>query len=121
VADVTAFKDLATSLLTGNGQIIQIRRLTDGAVGATPWKPAAPTSADESVYSAVFQIQDEKVDGTLVQRGDRLALISAQDVTGAAPTTADFLVIQSVQYMIVNVETINPSADAVLYKVQVRA
>jgi hypothetical protein len=120
VADVSAFKTLATDLLAANGQTIQIRRITDGAVGSTPWKPAAPASADESVLSTVFQIKDDKIDGTLTQRGDRLALVSAADLTGAVPGTADFLVIGGVVHKIVNVETISPSGDDVLYKIQVR-
>lgn len=120
MADVTPFKQLATKLLAENGQTIQIRRVTDGAVGSTPWKPGAPTTADESVLSAVFGIKDEKIDGTLVQRGDRVALISAADVVGAAPNTADLLVIGGVAHKIINVDTISPSNDDVLYKVQVR-
>lgn len=120
MADVSAFKTLATDLLTENGQTIQIRRVTDGAAGSTPWKPGAPTTADESVFSAVFQIKDEKVDGTLVQRGDRLALISAADVTGAPPNTSDLLVIGGVAHKIIMVENVSPSGDDVLYKVQVR-
>lgn len=120
MADVSAFKTLATDLLAENGQTIQIRRVTDGAVGATPWKPGAPTTADEDVFSAVFAIQNEKIDGTLVQRGDRLALVSAAALTGAAPTTADLAVIGGVAHQIMNVETISPSGDDVLYKLQVR-
>lgn len=120
MADVSAFKTLATDLLTANGQTIQIRRVTDGAVGSTPWKPGAPTTADEAVFSAVFQIKDEKIDGTLVQRGDRLALISAADVSGGVPNTSDLLVIGGNAHKIINVETISPSNDDVLYKVQVR-
>jgi hypothetical protein len=120
VADVSGFKTLATNLLAENGQTIQIRRVTDGAVGSTPWKPGTPTTADEAVLSAVFGIKDEKVDGTLVQRGDKLALISAADVTGGIPTTKDFLVIGGVVHKVINVENISPSNDDVLYKVQVR-
>lgn len=120
MADVSGFKTLATDLLAQNGQTIQIRRVTDGALGSTPWKPGAPTTADESVFSAVFQIKDEKVDGTLVQRGDKLALISAADVTGGIPTTQDFLVIGGIVHKVIMVENVSPSNDDVLYKVQVR-
>lgn len=120
MADVSEFKTLATDLLADNGQSIQIRRVTDGVPGSAPWKPGAPTQADETVFSAVFQIKDEKVDGTLTQRGDKLALISAADLTGAVPNTSDFLVVGSVVHTIVSVETISPSGDDVLYKVQIR-
>jgi len=120
VADVSEFQELATDLLASDGQLIQIRRVTDGAVGSTPWKPAAPTVADETVYSAVFQITDDKVDGTLTQRGDSVAYISAADVVGAAPTTADFLVIGTIPMKVISLETISPSGDDVLYKVLVR-
>lgn len=120
MADVSEFKTLATDLLADNGQAVSIRRVTDGAPGATPWKPGAPTTADETVFSAVFQIKDEKVDGSLTQRGDKLALISAADLTGSPPNTSDFLVIGGVVHKVVNVETISPSGDDVLYKVQVR-
>lgn len=120
MADVSEFKTLATDLIADNGQTIQVRRVTDGALGATPWKPGAPTIADEDILSTVFAIKEDKVDGTLVQRGDRLALISAAALTGAKPTTADLAVIGGVAHKIINVETISPSGDDVLYKLQVR-
>jgi len=120
VADVLEFQQLATALLASDGQPIQIRRIADGLPGATPWKPAAPTITNETVNSAVFQIKDDKVDGTLTQRGDKLALISAADLTGAMPTTADFLVIVGVVHKVISIENISPSGDDVLYKVQVR-
>lgn len=120
MADVSGFKTLATDLIAENGQTIQIRRVVDGAVGSTPWKPAAPSVTNEDILSTVFQIKDEKIDGTLIQRGDRLALISAEQLTGALPTTADLAVIGGVAHQIVNVETISPSGDDVLYKLQVR-
>jgi len=120
VADVSQFKLLATDLLTGNGQQVTIRRVTDGAVGSTPWKPAAPSESDETVFAAIFQIKDEKIDGTLTQRGDRQALISAADVSGAIPNTADFLVVGGVTHKIIMVENISPSGDDVLYKVIIR-
>lgn len=120
MADVSAFKLLATDLLTANGQQIQVRRVTDGALGSTPWKPGAPTSADETVFSAIFQIKDEKVDGTLTQRGDKQALISAADLTGAIPNTSDFIVVGGVPHKVITVENISPSGDDVLYKVIIR-
>lgn len=120
MADVSAFKLLATDLLANNGQPIQVRRVTDGVPGAQPWKPGAPTQADETIFSAIFQIKDDKVDGTLTQRGDKQALISAADLTGAVPNTSDFLVVGGVQHKIIMVETISPSGDDVLYKVIIR-
>lgn len=120
MADVSQFKLLATDLLKNNGQQVIVRRFTDGAPGSQPWKPAAPTEADETVFSAIFQIKDEKVDGTLTQRGDRQALISAADLTGPVPTTADFLVVGGVPHKIIMVENISPSGDDVLYKVIIR-
>lgn len=120
MADVSQFKLLATNLLQSNGQQIQIRRVVDGAPGATPWKPGAPTTTNETVFSAVFQIKDEKADGTLTQRGDKQALISGADVKNGIPTTADYLVVGGVQHNIISVENISPSGDDVLYKVLIR-
>lgn len=120
MADVSSFKALASSLIQANGQQVQIKRVTDGAVGSTPWKPAAPAEALETVYGAVLGIKDAKTEGTLVQRGDRLVLVSAVDVTGPAPTTADYVLIGGVQHKIVDVDVVSPSGDDVLYKLQVR-
>lgn len=122
MANTAGLKNLATKLIgtQGNSQVVQIRRVTDGAAGATPWKPASPTSADESVNGTVLAISDEKVDGTLVQRGDRLVLIAAQDVKNGKPTTADSIVIGGAQHKIINMEVVGPSGDDILYKVQVR-
>lgn len=121
MADVSNFKSLASRLIQKNGQQVQIVRIADGVPGSTPWKPGAPSESSETVLATVFDIEDEKVDGTLVQRGDKLALISAADVTGARPTTADFLVIGGVRHKVINLKTISPSDDDVLYKLQVRA
>lgn len=71
---------------------------------------------DFSVKAVFTEFKQSEIDGTIIVRGDKKALISS--VT--APVMNDLLIDGAEQYRIVNVETIKPGDTEILYKAQVR-
>jgi hypothetical protein len=108
----------ALALLKQFGQPMTLRRVTDGA-----YDPAtgvvARSEQDTTVTGAVFGINDERVNGSTVLRGDKEATISAKAL--AAPkANGDLLIVQGDRHQIVSVAPLAPGGVAVIYKLQIR-
>lgn len=54
---------------------------------------------------------------TLIQQGDRQCLM---DANGAAPTLADHVIVDSIEYVIKDIKTLSPAGTPVLYELQLR-
>lgn len=119
--------DDATDATSG---LVTIRRISQGAPGATPWKPAAPTVTDEVVPAVVTEPSEAKrregdsregAAATLVAQAAYRVLIADAAMEGAAPTTADLVVIAGSTYKVLAVETVAPGGVALLHKLEVGA
>ena len=75
-------------------------------------------STTVSVRAVITNYNQNEIDGTLIQREDKQAIIAGASV--AKPDTFDELVRGSLRYKIVNVEEITPGGTPLLYKLQLR-
>lgn len=94
-----------------------------GSVSPGAYDPATGSSADMVypyyVQAAVFDYGTDEVDGSLILRTDKKALIAP----GAAvvPKPTDTFTWQGVVHRVVSCEIVSPAGVTVLYKAQVRA
>jgi hypothetical protein len=111
----------ALRLLAKYGEDVTLRTYTTGtydpATGTTP-----NTTADTTRKAATFDYprlnQGQVLAGqTLIQQGDRQCLM---DANGAAPTMADHVIVDSIEYVIKDIKTLSPAGTPVLYELQLR-
>jgi hypothetical protein len=110
-------KATAAALLSSKGQGMELLSATAGT-----YDPATG-SATETVSSSIVtgiavNYPDREIDGTQVQRGDRIVLISA---VGAVPKASDVIVINGERNKVMNCKNLAPAGLAVMYTLQVRA
>lgn len=98
------------------GKDLTLRKITEG-----DYNPATGsvvnTPADTTVKGMLLNYRDSQVDGSIIQQGDRRAVIRTGD---AVPEIQDILIEGSTQYRIIDVRTVEYSGNAVIYSCQVR-
>jgi len=108
----------ALRLIDKFGRNVTLRSVTAGSYDTATMTKTGASDADKVVKMAIVEYKQSQIDGEVVQRGDELGLLAASAVT-AKPVVND-IVIDSVQYKIINIETIKPGDTALLYKLQLR-
>lgn len=124
----TRMRATAERLVEENGRTLQLVRKDQGnPVDPTkPWRSsteAAEITVD--VIGVVTEFEKEEVDGTLVLRTDKMALVAAKSVSDAAPSNLnieeyDALLDGATRYRIIHPEVIEPGNQRILYILQVR-
>lgn len=112
-------QDFAGDLLAQFGQTMTLRRVVDGAYDPATGRKTQTTS-EHSVIGAVFDIEDARVNGTTVLRGDKNATITPRGLAFTPVANADQLVIQGERHQIVSVKPLAPGGVVVTYELQVR-
>lgn len=87
------------------------------------YDPATGNAASGAVilygHAFDYDYSQRDIDGTLIRQGDRRVLLSVE--VGMQPETGDKVVIREKCWDVVNVKTIGPEGNAVVYELQVRA
>lgn len=110
-------------LLNDFGYDLTLRRTTEGAYDPATGQTGASSDNDETVRAVLVNYDNREVDGTEIQRGDRQALISAVDSTGASitqPQTNDKLIGEGDQATVVNARVVKSGSSVIGYICQVR-
>ena len=112
------------ALLNEHGQDVTFRRVTEGSYNPATGTTAASSTSDETVKVAFLQYRVDLVDGVNIQRGDRKAVMSAFDTSGAAlsktPQTGDQLVGVGQTVQMVDVQRIQSGGNDLAFVCQVR-
>jgi hypothetical protein len=112
------------ALLNDLGQSITLQRVSEGAYDPATGTTGAPTTTGETVKVAFQNYAERFIDGSVVQRGDRYALVSPFGATGVAlvnpPQPGDRLLGEGDTVRIVNVDVVKPSGQVAGYGCQVR-
>lgn len=119
----TGFINLAQRLITKWGRTVSLQ--VESVTPISPTEPfegntAATVIAGIPAFFSNYKLAD--VDGTKVQRGDKSCLIAKKDLPSNQPTTKDTILDGSTTWQIIEVNTVQPgpTADTVLFKLQVR-
>lgn len=109
----------AERLLIGKGQRISLRKQTAGAYNPATGTAGLSSSTYTGIPAAVLGYKNAEIDGTLILKGDKKVLMSA-DSLAVAPEKDDVLSIGGVDHAIKDVEHIAPGGVNVIFKIQAR-
>lgn len=115
--DYSSFQSIAISEIANKGQSLTLTRVTTGAFNPATSEITGDSTADETIKAVVTEFKEKQIDGSTVQRGDKLLLVSPDF---DAPTLKDKITISGLEYSIINVDTVSPAGVDILYKIQVR-
>jgi|TARA_Y100000015_G_C2384470_1_gene86636 hypothetical protein len=109
---------VATNVIKALGADVTIRYVTAGSYNTTTGT-ATETTSDTAVKGVVQGISNREVD-ELIKTTDKRLIISANDVA-TAPSTKDRVVISSVEYQIIQVNTVDQDNTAITHEMVLRA
>ena len=109
---------VATNVIKALGADVTIRFVTAGAYNTTTGT-VTETTSDTAIKGVVDAISAREVND-LIKTTDKRLIISANDVA-SAPSTKDRVVISSVEYQIIQVNTIDQDNTAITHEMILRA
>ena len=109
---------VATNVIKALGADVTIRYVTAGSYNTTTGTVTESTS-DTAIKGVVDAIAAREVN-ELIKTTDKRLIISANDVA-TAPSTKDRVVISSVEYQIIQVNTIDQDNTAITHEMILRA
>ena len=110
----------AKRLLAKYGQSVSVYSYSDNTPDATkPWRTSAPTSSVQTGTAAFFDYDVKHIDGELIHVGDKKVLLAAKGLT-SKPTPKGEIRVGADIWKIVNVNTLSPNGEDILYTLQVR-
>ena len=114
----TATVAKVATMLKKAGTSMVLRVTTPGTYNPATGTDSGETTTDYACVGVLTNVSDYLINKTLIQVGDKIALIDA--TIAVRPKADDALVIGEDTWKIVNVKTVEPSGVPVLYKAQVR-
>lgn len=114
----SSLRKASKKVLGAVGGDVTIRTISTGTYNTTTGT-VAETTSDKTVKGLVEDVNAREVND-LIQADDRRLTIAASSVT-SAPTTADRVVISSINYQIISVKTVEQDNTAITYELILRA
>lgn len=105
-------------LVDDEGRAMTLRKVAGGAYNPS-LGTATVTPVDYAVKGFVLNYKDNLRDGTIIQAGDRKAVIKAKGLA-VPPLPNDFIVIDNREFAIVNARIIEQKGESVVYICQIR-
>lgn len=108
---------VATNVLKALGADVTIRYVTSGTYNTTTGL-SGETVSDTNVKGVVQAVSKSEVN-SLIEAQDKLLIVSAEELA-TAPGTKDRVVISSVVYQIISVNTLEQDNTAITYEMVLR-
>ncbi len=105
-------------LIDDEGRNMTLRKKAAGAYSPST-SSATVTTTDYPVKGFVLDYKDHLRDGTIIQAGDRKAVIKAKSLV-TRPLANDFIVIDNREFAIVEPRTIEQKGESIVYICQIR-
>jgi hypothetical protein len=118
---VSFYADLratADGLLTDKGQSMTLTKTTAGTYDPETGT-STPTTEAHTVTGVVLDYPNREIDGTLILRGDKKVLVSA-DGLAVDPAPQDTLTFGGVVNQVIDAKPLRPAGTVVLWTLQVR-
>ncbi len=105
--------------LKAKGQAMTLTRVSGGTYDPVAGSTTGATTANYTVYGIETAFRDGLTmsAGTLIQSGDRQAVVAADQAT---PVPGDSLTIGGVAWKVIAVTPVNPAGTALLFKLHIR-
>ena len=108
-------KATAERLISKFGQTGAIRRVVNSG---TEWDPVQMTE-DFACRLVDLDYEEKNIDGSLIQRGDRMVYLSTAGLT-IEPELSDKILIGGIEHAIENVLPLSPGGIVVFWRLQAR-
>jgi hypothetical protein len=112
--DYSKLAQIALAQIANFGRDVVLKRVMESTYNYTTGTNTGGSTTTETIKAVVTDYELKQIDGTIIQRGDKLYTMAAQGLN--APKTNDFLD----DWKILAVDTIQTGDTALLYKCQVR-
>ena len=113
-----SLEKVAGNVIDSLGADVTIRYVTAGSYNTTTGT-VTETTSDTAIKGVVQGISNREVD-ELIKTTDKRLIISADEVA-TAPSTKDRVVISSVEYQIIQVNTVDQDNTAITHEMVLRA
>ncbi len=129
MADFAKLQKTADRLITANGRAVTLRKRDRGTADpATPWRgPSIPgTDITVMAIAVILDFDEDTIDGTLIRRNDKRALVAELDVNPAGASviheieTFNTLVDGADTWHIERIKLLQPSTEKLFYDLQLR-
>lgn len=108
----------AQSLISRFGTTMAVRVVTPGTYDPATGVESGDTSTDHDCVGVMTNISQRYVDGQRVLASDKLAVIGGS--VAVRPQPGDNLVVDDEVWTILDVISVAPAGEAIIYKLQVR-
>lgn len=115
--DYSGLQATAQTLIARFGTSVTFVEVTTGAYDPATATPGESTT-NHSATAVLLNYKLKDIDGTLIQSGDRIALIST--TLTAVPKPGDKITIGSDTWVVVDSQPLSPGGTDLLYAAQVR-
>lgn len=106
----------AKRLITDKGQLVTLRTATGSAYNPATGTVGVTYTDHADIPAVVTNFKASEVDGVKVVKGDKRVILSNE----RSPVIDDLIVIGAVTHKVIDVETVSPAGEDVIYKAQVR-
>lgn len=101
------------------GRNVTYRTVTKGTYNTATGTKTGGSNTDQTVKAVITAVKKSQIDGEVIQRGDKVALIAASALN-VVPNTGDIIIDGTSKLKVVEVMDVEPGDTAILYKVVVR-
>jgi len=113
---------VAERLIDKNGADVTLRKQSRALdEPSKPWRGTDATDTTTTVKGVVLGFRKKDIDGEIVRRGDRQALVAFNTAGSGIETYDELEDVDSNIWRIVDVEFVKPASIGLLYKLQLRA
>ena len=119
MADFTSEKQTAYDLIVGNGTTIRLKKYTVGTYDPVTDSSTGATWTGYTHYGLLSKYKQTDIDGEAVRKGDMKVLIPALNLA-VEVEEGDKITVLNKDWLVVDPNTLQPSADPIIYKAQVR-
>lgn len=109
----------SAELIDDIGASVTFRRVSESSYNSATGTTTSGANQDETVRALFLQYREAEIDGQLIQRGDRRAIVSASGLT-KTPAVGDVFVGKGDTVRVISVQKIEASGDGLVYACQVR-
>ena len=119
MADFTSEKQTAYDAIVENGTTITLKKYTVGTYDPVTDSSTGATWTNYSHYGVLSRYKQIDIDGDMIRKGDMKVLIPALNLD-IEVEEGDKIRVLSKDWIVIDPGTVQPSADPIIFKAQVR-
>lgn len=116
--DYSSLASVSVAQIADKGRNVTYRIATQGTYDPQTDAITSQSTSTKTVKAVIINARQNEIDGTLIKKGDKFALIADDSLT-FTPKTND-VIFDGDEYTVKNIKTVKPGNTVLLYKLQLR-